>query len=171
MVTSTPELYKSESSAVVLKVPDAKAVLLDVLTKIKKKFFIEQGLFEAPDWAQHQTRVHPSATLEPGVLLGAGVTIAEGAFVGAGTVIRDSCQLGAGVSIGAHCSLQPRVSIGAHSRVQSHVALGEAGFGFWHNSQGQSQLFPHLAGVYIGKRCFIGAHTSIAAGILSPTWN
>jgi UDP-2-acetamido-3-amino-2,3-dideoxy-glucuronate N-acetyltransferase len=62
------------------------------------------------------TGVHPSAIIEPGARLGAGVQIWHWVHVRAGAAIGDATSIGQGCYIGA-------VTIGKGCRIQNHVSL------------------------------------------------
>ncbi|MCD6024532.1 MAG: UDP-3-O-(3-hydroxymyristoyl)-like protein [Fibrobacteria bacterium] len=94
---------------------------------------------DAPFVAGEPNTVHPSAVVE-GVLEG-GVTVGARAFVAKGAYV------------------------GRGTVIQAGAILGVAGFGFLDSGE----PMPHEAGVLIGKNCFIGANTVVAAGVLHPT--
>ncbi|HWH84451.1 MAG TPA: acyl-ACP--UDP-N-acetylglucosamine O-acyltransferase [Burkholderiaceae bacterium] len=62
--------------------------------------------------------IHPSAIVEPGAQLDAGVSI--GAF----TIVRGAVRIGAGTSIGPHCVIEGRTTIGRDNRVFQFCSLG-----------------------------------------------
>jgi len=63
--------------------------------------------------------IHPSAIIDAGALLGAGVE------VGPWTVIGDGVEIGDGSVVGAHCVLKGPTSIGRENRIYSFCAIGE----------------------------------------------
>ena len=64
--------------------------------------------------------IHPTALLEPGAQLGAGVSIGPYAVIGS------QVRLGAGVSIGAHAVVEGRTTIGADTRIFQFASIGAA---------------------------------------------
>ncbi len=62
--------------------------------------------------------IHPSAIVDPSVVMGDGVVIGPYAIVEAGV------QLGDGVQIGPHCVVHSGVVIGSRTRLHAHVVLG-----------------------------------------------
>ena len=64
--------------------------------------------------------IHPTALLEPGAQLGAGVSIGPYAVIGS------QVRLGVGVSIGAHAVLEGRTTIGADTRIFQFASIGAA---------------------------------------------
>lgn len=125
--------------------------------------------------------VHPTAVIEEGAQLGAGVSVGPHAVIGEGSTIGDQCIVGAGSSIGR------RVTIGAHSAVQSNVSIyddvdigervilhagcviGADGFGFVMTG-GRYEKFPQVGRVQIGNDCEIGANSCIDRAALGVTW-
>ena len=63
-------------------------------------------------------RIHPSAVVDPGARLGAGVEI--GAF----TLIGADVEIGDGTTIGPHCSIHGPTRIGRDNRFIGHSAIG-----------------------------------------------
>ncbi len=76
--------------------------------------------------------VHPSATVESEVVLGAGVKVWHNAHVRRGAILE------AGVSLGKDVFIDASVRVGAHSRIQNGVSVYQ--------------------GVHISDHCFIGPH-------------
>jgi len=62
-------------------------------------------------------RVHPSADVEPGAVLGAGTVVWRGAHVMPGAAVGRRCVLGQG------CFVASGVRIGDGCRIQNHVSL------------------------------------------------
>lgn len=63
--------------------------------------------------------IHPSAVIEPGAELGAGVKIGPFAFVGSGAVIGDGCTLGPGAVV------HTGTTLGKNCRVHAHAVIGD----------------------------------------------
>jgi UDP-3-O-[3-hydroxymyristoyl] glucosamine N-acyltransferase len=117
-------------------------------------------LFNAP--TRQAEGVHPSATVAPGVALGARVSIGAG------------CHLGPGVSIGEDSCLYPGVvvyegcRIGARAIIHSGAVIGADGFGIA-REDGRWLKIPQIGGVRIGNDVEIGANTTIDRGALDDT--
>lgn len=62
--------------------------------------------------------IHPSAIVDPGARIGAGVSIGPFAVVGDDVVIGDGC------SIGAHAVIHGPTRIGRDNRIHAHAVLG-----------------------------------------------
>ncbi|MBI2000684.1 MAG: acyl-ACP--UDP-N-acetylglucosamine O-acyltransferase [candidate division NC10 bacterium] len=62
--------------------------------------------------------VHPTAVVEPGAELAAGVQ------VGAYAIVGSQVRLGPGACVGSHTILEGRADIGADCRIGSHVIIG-----------------------------------------------
>ncbi|KAF1698601.1 acyl-[acyl-carrier-protein]--UDP-N-acetylglucosamine O-acyltransferase [Pseudoxanthomonas jiangsuensis] len=65
-----------------------------------------------------QALIHPTAVIDPGARLGAGVS------VGAFTVIGPDVEIGDGCRIGPHCSFAGPTRVGRENRFVGHVAVG-----------------------------------------------
>jgi len=65
-------------------------------------------------------RIHPSAVVDTGAELAAGVEIGPFAVIGAGVVIDED------TTVGAHCVIEGPTRIGRDNRIFSHAALGGA---------------------------------------------
>ncbi len=65
-----------------------------------------------------ETRVHPSAVVDPSAQLGEGVTVGPFAVIGPDVVIGDGCEVGAGAKIEG-----PTV-LGRENRIFSHACIG-----------------------------------------------
>lgn len=100
--------------------------------------------------------IHPTASLQRGVRVGAG------------------CSIGHGVAIGPDATLHPhvtvygRVSIGARCVIHSGAVIGADGFGF-ELSGGRYRKVPQVGTVEIGDDVEIGANTCIDRATLGAT--
>ena len=62
--------------------------------------------------------VHPSAVVEPGARLGAGVQVGAFSYIGS------DVEIGDGSVIGPHCSIHGPTRIGRDNRILGHAAIG-----------------------------------------------
>jgi len=124
--------------------------------------------------------VHPTAHVDPGAHLEAGVDVGPFAVIEAGVVV------GRGARIGAHAVLERRARIGADTRlapgvvvgrdcsigerciVHAGVVIGADGFGFAPH-QGEWIKIEQLGAVRIGNNVEIGANCCIDRGALDDT--
>jgi UDP-3-O-[3-hydroxymyristoyl] glucosamine N-acyltransferase len=124
--------------------------------------------------------VHPSAVIERGVRLEAGVSI------GAGCVIEEGAWLGVNVVLGPHCVVMRNARIGANTRLVARVTVcadvsigercilhpgsivGSDGFGNAPDN-GAWVKIPQLGSARIGNDVEIGANTTIDRGTLKDT--
>ncbi len=124
--------------------------------------------------------VHPTAHVDPGAHLEAGVDVGPFAVIEAGVVV------GRGARIGAHAVLEHRARIGADTRlapgvvvgrdcsigerciVHAGVVIGADGFGFAPH-QGEWIKIEQLGAVRIGNNVEIGANCCIDRGALDDT--
>ncbi len=113
------------------------------------------------------SRVHPTAKLQPGVVIGPDAAIGAEVEIGANAVI------GPGVQIGAHSMIGPGAVlrcalIGDGVRLYPGVVVGEAGFGLAAGSAGAT-LTPHFGRVIIQNGVSIGANSCVDRGLLDDT--
>jgi UDP-3-O-[3-hydroxymyristoyl] glucosamine N-acyltransferase len=116
--------------------------------------------------------VHPSAIVDAGAAIGAGVyigplaVVGAGASIGAGTVLDAGVVIGAGARIGAACTLHPRAYVadrcvlGDRVVLQAQAIVGSDGFG-WAFLEGTLQKIPQIGIVELGDDVEIGANTCI----------
>jgi UDP-3-O-[3-hydroxymyristoyl] glucosamine N-acyltransferase len=124
--------------------------------------------------------VHPSAvvdataTVGPGVSIGALAVVEAGARIEAGAVIGAQCFVGRNARVGTATRLHPRVTlhfdcaIGARGIVHSGAVIGADGFGFAPTAEGYVKI-EQLGAVRIGDDVEIGANTCIDRGALDDT--
>jgi UDP-3-O-[3-hydroxymyristoyl] glucosamine N-acyltransferase len=132
--------------------------------------------------ASSSSSVHPSACVDPGAHLAAGVEIGpmvvieRGARIGAGVRLGAFCFIGAGAEIGADCILHPHVTVsercvmGSRGIVHSGAVIGADGFGFAPEPlSGRWIKIAQLGAVRLGEDVEIGANTCIDRGALDDT--
>ena len=118
--------------------------------------------------AIHPTaRVHATAQLQPGVVIGPEAAVGAGVEVGANAVIGPGVQIGANSVIGAAAVIRCAL-LGDGVRLYPGVIVGEAGFGLAAGSGGAS-LTPHFGRVIIQNGVSIGANSCIDRGLLDDT--
>jgi UDP-3-O-[3-hydroxymyristoyl] glucosamine N-acyltransferase len=118
-------------------------------------------------------RVHPTATLEDGVVLAPGAVIGPGASIGAGTQIGANAVIGPGVAMGRDCVIGANVTIGFaligdRVRILAGAAIGEAGFGV-SASKGAAMDLPQLGRVILQDGVTVGANSCIDRGAWEDT--
>ena len=117
--------------------------------------------------------VHPTASLEdgvivePGAVVGAQAQIGAGARICAGAVVGYRCTIGRNTTIGPGavivCSL-----IGDRVLIQPGVKCGQDGFGFAMSARGHLKV-PQVGRVIIQDDVEIGAGTTLDRGALNDT--
>ena len=98
-----------------------------------------------PGTIDESAKIHPTANVEAGADIGAGVTVGEYAVI-------KSC-----------------VSIGPGSNVGAYTILGSSGFGFERDERGVPLRLPHLGRVVIGEEVDLGSHCCVDRGALGDT--
>lgn len=109
---------------------------------------MDEGVLTYFRWGTHvdtSARIHPSAIIEDGCVIGGG------SMIGAGAVIKR------GTSIGANCV------------VEENAVLGADGFAYVHDVDGNLLHFPQLSGLLIGNHVTVGPNTVISIGSLQNT--
>jgi UDP-3-O-[3-hydroxymyristoyl] glucosamine N-acyltransferase len=124
--------------------------------------------------------IHPTACVDPGASLGAGVSVGPyavveaGARIGDGATVSAQCFVGRAARIGDGTLLHPRVTVlhgcelGARCIVHSGTVIGSDGFGFAREG-GRWAKIPQLGRVLIGDDVEIGSNCSIDRGALDDT--
>jgi UDP-3-O-[3-hydroxymyristoyl] glucosamine N-acyltransferase len=161
------ELDEIPEGVTVLWVNDAHLALAETLTSLYPPAAAEPG-------------VAPTATLGPGVELGADVC------VGHNTVVEAGVKLGDGVRVGAHCFVGERCQIGAATELKSQVTLyqdtvvgercilhsgarvGVDGFGYVFAGDGHRKI-PQVGRCVIEDDVEIGANSCIDRGSVGET--
>lgn len=106
---------------------------------------VEQDAWgEWPSSVAETAHVHPSAVIEPGVVVGAGSRVMAGAVLHTGT------------------------RIGRDVLVKSQAVIGGDGFQV-RQIRGRRQIVPHAGGVVIGDGAAIGAQTCIDRGLFGES--
>ena len=121
-----------------------------------------------------QSRIHPTAVIEPsagvgvdvevgpGAVIMAGATIGRGSRIGAATVVGESVEIGEDCRIGTSASLA-FCKIGVRAIIHAGVRIGQDGFGFAPGADAHLKV-PQLGLVLIGDDVELGANTSIDRG-------
>ena len=119
--------------------------------------------------------VAPSAQIDEGVHIGAGVSVGEKTHVGAGTQVYDGAIIGSYVRIGRDCVIHPNVvlydniTIGERVILHAGVVVGADGFGYVREPGDSYHKFPQIGTVVIEDDVEIGANTCIDRGALGET--
>jgi len=124
-------------------------------------------------FAANEPAVHPTATLEDGVILSAGVVVGRNARIGRDTEIGPNTVIGAGVSLGRGCWIGSNVSIGFaligdNVRILSGAVIGESGFGVAVGRTGAIDI-PQLGRVILQDGVTVGANSCIDRGAWDDT--
>jgi acetyltransferase-like isoleucine patch superfamily enzyme len=125
---------------------------------------------------EKQTYIHETAIVEPGAIIGTGVTIWHHSHVRSGAAIGEGSKLGknvyvdGGASIGRNCSIQNNVSIYRGVTLSDSVFVGPS-------AVFTNDLYPRagneswpLVPTVIGEGASIGANATIICGITIGSW-
>lgn len=111
------------------------------------------ALFPEPPFREEvhpSARIHPRATLAPGVVVGA------------------DCEVGEGTRLYPNVVLYPRTRVGARCRVHAGSVLGADGFRYHPTPNGPRRI-PQVGGVWIGDEVELGAACTVDRGFLGDT--
>ena len=127
-----------------------------------------------------ERRIHPTAVVDEGAVIGddvgigpftvveAGATIAAGVSIGAHGFVGRDCHVGAGTVLGPRTTLLFGTTIGARCIVHPGAVLGADGFGFAPTAAGFEKI-EQLGRVVVGDDVEIGANSCIDRGALGDT--
>ncbi|MGI6455480.1 MAG: UDP-3-O-(3-hydroxymyristoyl)glucosamine N-acyltransferase [bacterium] len=125
--------------------------------------------------------IHPSAVIDPTVILAedvtihANVVIERGARIGshsvihAGAYIGEDCSIGSNSIIGASVTLREKTKIGHCVKIGSGVVIGSDGFGYAKEQNGINFKVPQVGYVIIEDGVEIGSNTTIDRATLGCT--
>lgn len=115
------------------------------------------------------------AKIAKGVKISKGVIIEAGAQIGSGVVLYPQVFIGRRAVIGDGSTLYPGVKVykecvvGEETIIHSNAVIGADGFGFLPQEDGSYKKVPQSGNVIIGKRCEIGANTTIDRATMGST--
>jgi UDP-3-O-[3-hydroxymyristoyl] glucosamine N-acyltransferase len=124
--------------------------------------------------------IHPGASVDPDVTMGAGISVGPGAVVEAGAVLGDRVRVGAlavvgaGVRVGDDVILHPQVTLypgvvlGDRVVIHSGARIGVDGFGFVFE-EGEHMRIPHVGGCVLEDDVEVGANVCIDRGSVGET--
>lgn len=120
-----------------------------------------------------ETFVHPTATLEDGVVIAPGVVIGAHATIGAGTRLEPHAVIGRGVCIGRDGYIGPQATVsfallGDRVSIGPGVRIGQGGFGVTAGPKGPMDI-PQLGRVIIQDGVSISANCCIDRGAFDDT--
>jgi len=173
-----PQLATTRAAAVIMAPPAAAGPAALILTPQPYLYYarVAQWLNPAP---VAEAGIHPRAVVESDVpasaSIGPGVWIGAGARIGEGAMIAANCSIGAGAEVGAGSRLAANVvvyagcRVGARCLIHSGAVIGADGFGFAREADGAWVKVPQVGRVLIGDDVEIGAGTTIDRGALGDT--
>lgn len=120
--------------------------------------------------------VDASATIAPGVRIGARGVVGPGCVLEEGVVLHANVTLGAGVRVGAGSVLHPgvvvydRCVVGKRNLLHANVSIGADGFGFIPDRESAANIkIPHIGNVVLGDDVEIGANSCVDRGKFGAT--
>lgn len=159
--------------------PSDAAEGLRVLTVLDaaQRSLERRGAPTAPTSPTHAAQIHPTATVGPQAVLGAGTTIwhychvMDGARIGAGCVLGQGCHVATGAVLGDRVRVQNHVSIYAGVELQDDVFVGPAAVftNVSHPRVGVSRR-EHFEATVVERGASIGANATIVCGNRVGAW-
>jgi UDP-3-O-[3-hydroxymyristoyl] glucosamine N-acyltransferase len=131
-----------------IAVDDVRAVFIDIVLHL---FPDSERPADPPPGIDATARIDVSASIAPSACIGAAVVIGANSRVAAGAIFYADCE------VGSDCVIGP------------NAVIGWVGLSYHDRKDGRRSFFPHLAGVRIGDRVDVGAHTCVCRGMLSHT--
>jgi UDP-3-O-[3-hydroxymyristoyl] glucosamine N-acyltransferase len=159
--------FDNKAGRTVMRAAEPRAAFARVVNRLHPKQMPQPG-------------IHPTATIEPGVALGEGVSIGPYACIGAGSRIGDrtaigpGCALARNVQVGedgllyAGVTIYEDVVVGARAVLHAGCVLGADGFGFAFEND-HYEKFPQVGRVVIGDDVEIGANSCVDRAALGVT--
>jgi UDP-3-O-[3-hydroxymyristoyl] glucosamine N-acyltransferase len=160
------------NSATVFVLPQPYQVFARILARLYPTSLRPQSVFES-NGVSPGSIVHPTARLEPGVVVDPGAVVGPHAEIGAGTIVASSAIIGPHVKVGRECSIGPGASllntlVGNRVIIHPGVRVGQDGFGFAMGAGGHRKV-PQIGRVIIQDDVEIGANTTIDRGASRDT--
>lgn len=130
---------------------------------------VGEALYELKAWTTpgDPPSVHPSASIAPTAVIGAGAAVGEHAQIAPGAVIGPGVQIGARTKIGPNANIRCAL-IGNDVTILAGVSIGEAGFGVTSGPAGAEDV-PQWGRVIIQDLVTIGANSCVDRGAFDDT--
>ena len=156
----------------VLLVKDPYRAFVAALREFHKDSLRPLSSYESPGIAPSAV-IHPTASLEDGVIVDPLAVIGPHVEIGSGTIIGANAVIGANVRIGRDCSIGAGATvlfalIGNDVIVHPGCRIGQDGFGYLPGARGHLKI-PQAGRVVIQNGVEIGAGTTIDRGALNDT--
>jgi UDP-3-O-[3-hydroxymyristoyl] glucosamine N-acyltransferase len=160
------------SHVAVLQTPDPYRAFVTLARALHADSLRPQSCF-GNDGISPTAVIHPTASLEDGVIVDPLAVIGPDAEIGSGTVIGANAVIGAGVKIGRDCSIGIGASIlcsliGNGVIIHPGCRIGQDGYGYLPGREGLIKV-PQTGRVVIQHGVEIGAGTTVDRGGLRDT--
>ena len=114
-------------------------------------------------------RVDKSASLGPGVVVGAGCSVGAQSLLHPGVILMDGATVGSESVLFPGVVVGPRSEIGDRVRLHPGVVIGADGFGLAFDEGGGHEKVPQLGNVVVEDDVEIGANSTVDRGRLGST--
>ena len=162
-------VLKQPVAATLVRVPNAYSAFAQLLSAYQQ--LQQQALLgiEQPSF------IHPTATVEEGVYIGAFAYVGPHAHIGKGAKLYPQVYVGAGAQVQAGAILYAGVKlyhqcvVGAGAIIHAGTVIGSDGFGFAPQADGSYQKVPQIGNVVIEAGVEVGANTTIDRATMGST--
>jgi len=122
-----------------------------------------------PFWTPRSLRGSLTWNEQYQLYIGKNVTIHPSAYIEPNVIIGDNSIIWEGVSIFSGAKIGPGVTVGSYSIIRENAVIGGWGFGIAQKKGCRSIRLPHIGGVSIGQYVEIGALSTVCSGTIDPT--
>jgi UDP-3-O-[3-hydroxymyristoyl] glucosamine N-acyltransferase len=163
------QLRATRASAAFVPLDYAEGTTIDqIRVQAPAKAFEQMVRQFAPPPISFAPGVHPSAVIDQTAKVGRAVSIQPFVVIEAGVEIGDETVIGADNLIYPRVTLRERTRLGQRVILHSGVVLGADGFGF-ETIRGERQKVPQIGTVELGDDVELGANTCIDRGRFGKT--
>jgi len=175
-----PQLNKSSASAVLIREVPENLAMPAILVESPDLGFAavlkhcEASAVRHPEGIHPSAVVHPEATLEANVAVGAcavieaGVCLGANAIIYAGVYVGRDCRIGTGTVIYPNVTIREETSVGARCIIHAGATIGSDGFGYA-LLDGQWMKIPQVGRVVLEDDVEVGSGTAIDRATFGET--
>jgi UDP-3-O-[3-hydroxymyristoyl] glucosamine N-acyltransferase len=177
-----PRLRATRASAVFVPADFSEQIApAQIRVADPSKAFEQVVLKLAPKPVTFAPGIHPTAivdqsaklgarvSIQPHVVIEAGVTIGDETVIGAGTYVGQETKIGSGCLIYPNVTIRERTKIGSRVIIHGGAVIGADGFGF-EFKDGRQRKIPQMGIVQVDDEVEIGANTTIDRARFGRTW-
>jgi len=152
----------------VIRVVDPLAAFVTVVQRLRSDSTPPPPQIHPTAWIDPSVILGPEASVGPYVVIEAGSVLGARCTLHAGVVIGRNCRLGDDVTLYPHAVLYDRTIVGNRVIIHAHAVIGADGFGY-RTQEGRHHKVPQLGWVEIEDDVEIGAGSTIDRGTFAAT--